>query len=79
MSDAKDVDYEVVEVKVSKKIAITLSPGEVLALAQKKAEAAAGKLTEPQQVAERAGTLARLGQRLKATLFGRGQPPKDSG
>ena len=72
MSDAKDEDYEYVEVTVTKKLAITIPPGEVLALARKKAE------EEAQQAAERASGLARLGQRLRSTFLG-GRPPEKSG
>lgn len=77
MSDMKDVDYDYVEVKVSKKIEIRLSPGDLLAAAQKQA----GAVVDTVQDAPRqgAGRIAKLGQALKDTVMGRGQPPKDSG
>lgn len=73
MSDAKDNDYEYVEVRVSKKIAITISPEEVLALARKETE------EKTQRAVERASGLAGFGQRLKSKLLGGGGPPEKSG
>jgi len=80
MSNVKDQDYDYVEVTVSKKIAIPLSVGEGLAVAQKRAEGAASAAKDnPRQVADRAGLAARLGQRVKDALLGRGQSTRDSG
>ena len=80
MSDAEDLDYEVIEVKVSKKIAITLSSGDVLALLQKRADAAESSAAElPAQSAGQSGRPAGFGQRLIDALFGRSRPPQKPG
>ncbi|QBR72457.1 hypothetical protein CU048_15505 [Beijerinckiaceae bacterium] len=74
MSDNKDFDYEYVEVKVTKKIEITLSPGELLALAQRQAGAVVNTVQDAPR--QGAGRIAKMGQALKDTVMGR---PKDSG
>jgi hypothetical protein len=74
MSDNKDFDYEYVEVKVTKKIEITLSPGELLALAQRQAGAVVNTVQDAPR--QGAGRIAKMGQVLKDTVMGR---PKDSG
>ncbi|HUB63037.1 MAG TPA: hypothetical protein VL996_01065 [Methylocella sp.] len=75
MPDEKDTDYEYIEVKVSKKIEIRLSPQELLALAQSQAGAVASTVLEaPGKAVEGAGRVAQLGQWLKGAFLGRGAP-----
>lgn len=73
MSDADGSDYERIEVKVTKKIEIKLSPQELIRAAQNPVGTAAGVATE---AIDRAGRIKRLAQQVKSYLTGAAKPPE---
>lgn len=70
MPGEKSLDFEYIEVKVSKKLEIRLSPEELVALAQDKVD------TVKEAPRQAAGRMAQLGQKVKDVVLGR---PKDPG
>jgi hypothetical protein len=74
MSETKDADAEYVEVKVTRKVSITLAPEQLLALSRKH-----GKVELGPSPAKRPGMLARAGQSIKNLVFGKGEGSNGQG